>query len=109
MIGERVVIITPGTQTDRYGNETPVWTGAQEQIVDGAGFAPGGMSEDNNGRTAVIENPTVYLPPGTVVSARCRVRVRGATYEAIGDPGDWRNPFTGWRPGVVLQLRRVQG
>lgn len=109
MIGEPVVIITPGVATGRYGDEQPDWSTATSRTVAGAAFAPAGAAELNSGRTAVIEEPTLYLPAGTVVTAACRVQVRGSTYEAVGDPADWRNPFTGARPGVVLRLRRIEG
>jgi hypothetical protein len=35
--------------------------------------------------------------------------VRGQVYLVDGDPAVWRNPYTGWQPGAVVTLGRVDG
>jgi hypothetical protein len=109
VIGEPVDIIHPGTRTDGYGNTQTDWDAGTTVTVRHAGFAPSGNTEDTNRRDAVTAAPTVYLPAGTDVDSTCRVVVRGLTYEATGDPADWRNPLTGLNAGLALALRRVEG
>lgn len=109
MFGETVTIIRPTFEEDRYGNQVPLWTNATEIPVREAAYDPGTMAEDDSRRTAVIARPTVFLPTGTDVRPTDRVRVRGIDYDAIGHPSDWRNPFTGRRPGMTLGLKRVDG
>lgn len=108
--GETVTVLTAGTTTDRYGNEVPDWGNATSTLVPGCGVAPRSSSELNDpSRAAVIVGLTVYLPPGSVVSARDRMVVRGGTYEVVGEPGDWRSPFTGEAFGLEVALQRVEG
>ncbi|MGZ6806389.1 MAG: hypothetical protein ACXVGG_07115 [Mycobacteriaceae bacterium] len=88
---------------DAFGNDVYSTTTV---AVSGA-FAPGGSSEQLQGQDVVITQPTVYLPAGTDVSAVDAIDVAGQRFEVDGSPNDWQNPFTGWRPGVEVKLRRV--
>lgn len=93
---------------DRYGNPTHTWAAG----VDVAGCAVAPRSSDEpaeTGRQAVITGLTVYMPPDTEVGPNDRLIVRGVTYEVEGEPGDWRHPFSGWRPGVEVAVSRVEG
>lgn len=93
---------------DSHGN--PIETFADPVSVDGCAFDPGGSVEMvEPGREAVVSRPRVFLPPGTVITARSLLTVRGLLYRVMGDPADWRNPFTGWAPGVVAELERASG
>jgi hypothetical protein len=56
-----------------------------------------------------VKGFTLYVKPDLAVTAQNRVRVRGDVWAIDGDPADWRNPFTGWHPGIVLQVGRVDG
>lgn len=96
------------TTPDGYGNAVP---GADvETSLPTLGIAPRSSSEFNQpGRTAVIVGLTVFFPGGTDVLSTDRFRVRGTVYEVDGEPGDWRSPFTGRRPGVEVALKRVTG
>jgi hypothetical protein len=60
-------------------------------------------------RNAVTSGFTLYMPTGTTITATNRVRVRGAVYDVLGEPAEWRSPFTGWAPGVVVQVEKVEG
>jgi hypothetical protein len=75
--------------------------------VTGCGFNPGGSTEQVQGQDTVVTVPTLYMPTGTLVLATDTVTVRGQVYEVNGSPNDYSNPLTGWSPGVVVQLRRV--
>jgi uncharacterized Zn-binding protein involved in type VI secretion len=93
---------------DAHGN--PIVTFADAVTVEGCGFAPGGSQElYGPGRNPVTSVPQLYCPPGTVVTSRSRVTVRGKLYQVDGDPAEWRSPFTGWEPGVVVTLERTDG
>lgn len=108
--GETFTILTPDTTTNRYGRTTtdPDWSGATETAVVGL-FAPQSSLEDNDGRSAVTSEARLYLPAGTAITAACRVEVRGDTYEVIGDPAVWSDPFGGSVEGVDVQVRKVVG
>lgn len=114
--GERLHVYRATLAQDRYGNTTPS-TWQLVAMVDG-GFAPtsgvrgqvGSTREDTTqGREAVISDASVYVACGADVRAGDRIEVRGSTYEAVGDPAEWVNPFTGWAAGAEIRLRRVAG
>lgn len=93
---------------DSHGN--PIETFADPVTVDGCAFDPGGSVETlEPGREAVVTRPRVFVPVGTVVTARSLMTVRGLLYRVDGDPADYRNPFTGWQPGIVVNLERAEG
>lgn len=108
--GETVTILTrTETGTDRYGNPTFAWP-APGVDVDGCAVAPRSATEPAQvGRQAVITGLTVYMPPGTVVGPYDRLSLRGVTYEVDGEAGEWVSPFSGWRPGVEVAVKRVEG
>lgn len=93
---------------DDHGN--PIETYAAPVTVQGCAFDPGASQEVYEpGRNPVTSSPRVFAPAGTVVTARSRVTVRGQVYLVDGDPADWRNPYTGSTPGVVVTLEKVNG
>jgi hypothetical protein len=93
---------------DAHGN--PIETFAAPVTVPGCAFDPGASQEVYEpGRNPVTVAPRVFAPAGTVVTARSRVTVRGQVYLVDGDPAVWRNPYTGWQPGIVVTLGRVDG
>jgi hypothetical protein len=115
--GETVTVLTAGMQTDRYSDDPePSWDVTSSEVpVDGCALEPrvvgqGGSAEPVfDARNAVASGWTVYMPPDTVVNARNRVRIRGVVYDVLGEPADWRNPFTGSHPGIVIQAVRTEG
>lgn len=108
--GEPVTVLTRAqTGTDRYGNAVYGWP-EPGTTYDRCAFAPGTSTEPvEPGRTAVLVDAVVYLPAGAEVGPADRLIVRGVTYEVQGEPGDWRSPYTGNRPGVAVPVRRVEG
>lgn len=60
-------------------------------------------------RAPVIIGLRVFGPPDMDVTARDRVLVRGEIWQVDGDPEFPVNPFTGWRPGCTVNLKRVEG
>lgn len=86
------------------------WTSPDELDIPGCGFDPGGSEEPlAQGRDAVITQPRIFAPAGVDVAAHDRIVVRGRTWQVDGDPADYRHPMTGWKPGVVINLKAVSG
>ena len=110
--GESVTILTAGTEVDPYSDD-PVssWeVEPSEVVVTGVGVEPRPSDEPTQeARNAVVSGFTLYLPAGTEIGPQNRVVVRGGTYEVLGEAAVWRNPFTGWVPGVVVQVQKVDG
>lgn len=107
--GEIVTLLTPTSGTDRYGDTAANWTAPEATAVPGCAVAPRASTETTADGDRVIIGLTVYLPPGTAVTSKQRVVVRGETYEVVGEPGEWRSPYTGWAPGTEIALQRVEG
>lgn len=109
--GETVTILTPTQVADPYSGETSDdWSAPTETDVYGVAVEPRPSSEPTqDARNAVTSGFTLYLPPGTAVTPTNRVRVRGNDYGVLGEPAEWRNPFTGWTPGLVVQVGRTAG
>lgn len=116
MAGETVWIL-PRTlgAADAHGNQIPSWpdvgdAGAVQ--VNGAKVAP---RTDLSGeipspqREGVIVGATVYLPAGFRLEAVDLMWVRGTTWEVVGEPGVWVQPWTGEEKGVQVALRRREG
>jgi len=100
--------------TDRYGSPVYAWPGPGIEITRCA-VAPleiGGQDAaepPDVQRNAVVQQFTVYAPSGSPITAVDRVEVRGELYEVVGEPSDWRSPYSRRRPGIVVRLRRVEG
>jgi hypothetical protein len=110
--GETVVRQRATSVTDPYSGEATgaSWDAPSTLTIPGCGFNPGQSSEPvQDARNAVITRPEVYAPSGADILAGDRLVVRGETFDVDGDPADWRSPFTGWRPGLVVPLKRVEG
>lgn len=101
------ITVTSRTQTgsDEYGD--PIYM-VTTVTVTGV-LAPAIGAETTSGQDQVITQPTAFLPAGTVVDSLSKLTIRGVDYEVDGTPEDWRSPFTGWQPGIVVPLKRVTG
>ena len=109
--GETVVLLDPGGTQDEYGNDVEDWsTPVEVATVDGVGVEPRPAGESfTEDRNAVTDGFTLYFPADVSVSPTQRVRVRGSDWPVLGAPAVWRSPFTGWEPGVVVQVGRTDG
>lgn len=95
-----------------------VRTEVSTHTVSGVGVAPAGgssgwgvASDENNvrGETVVI-GEALYGPYDMDVQARDVVELpTGELYEVDGNPARWRSPLSGWAPGTVVNVRRVEG
>lgn len=109
--GETVSVLTAGTITDPYSNDAADdWDSPSSVDVHGVGVEPRPSGEPaQDARNSVTSGFTLYFPADAVVTPANRVVVRGRTYDVLGEPAVWRSPFTGWTPGVVVQVERTEG
>jgi len=108
--GETVVRLRASLVEDRYGNLVRDWEQAERLDIPGCGVAPRTSDEETEqGRQGVIVGIAVYAPAGTDISPHDRMEVRGEVYEVVGEVADWRSPYTGWHPGIVVNLSRMEG
>lgn len=110
--GETITRLRATAILDPYSGEPTdfTWDAPDALEIPDCGINPGGTSEPTqDGRNAVITRPEVYAPADADVTAGDRLVVRGETYEVDGEPAAWRSPFTGWAPGLVIVLKRVEG
>jgi hypothetical protein len=111
LYGETVTVLTAGTVADPYSDGTREdWTDPDERDVEGVAVEPRPSSEPvEDARNSVTSGYTLYFPAGDPIGPQNRVRVRGHDYLVMGEPADWRSPFTGWQPGLVVQVERMVG
>lgn len=95
-----------GSTRDGDGNDIPSFT---DIPVDKGAFDPGGSTELVQGQDIVSAQPRWFPPAGVVVAPVDQVTIRGVRYEVDGQPADFLNPFTGWHPGMVVNLKAVSG
>ena len=109
--GETVVVLTATQVTDPYsGGTVESWDAPTEAAVEGVAVADGGSLEPvQDARNSVESDFDLLFPPDETVTAQQRVVVRGLTCTVQGRPFLWRNPFTGWEPGLVVQAKIVEG
>lgn len=98
-----------GANDDGMGNTVPSW--GDPVSIPGCAVAPGGTSEPRNGLSErVVESPQLFYPNNFPVHPRDRIERGAETYEVEGFPADWRQPQTGWVPGLlVVPLKRIEG
>lgn len=106
--GPTPVTLVSRTVTGRDADGNDIYS--ETQTPSTAVFAPGGSVETVDGRDTVVTQPALYsVPVGTDLTAVDAVIVNGDRYEIAGDPEDFASPYTTWRPGLVVKLRKVTG
>lgn len=108
MIGEQITVTRQGQPTggeDSQGN--PV-IGAPEVITsDGWAVAPRASDESAEPfGQQVITGLTLYRRSHFAVLPTDQFTVRGELWYVDGDAGEWTNPYTTVKAGVVVNLRR---
>lgn len=112
MITETVTVETPGG-VDRWGDPLPATT----RRLAGCMFSPRGSDEGRGAAgfgvaspNTVITGLTLYAPAESGIRpVDVIVRADGTRWQVVGEPGEWRSPFTGWLPGDQVALTRVVG
>lgn len=94
--------------TDQYGDPIPGTTTVT--AMPEAFVAPRTTEDvDDRGRTGVIVGLTLFAPYSTDLTYTDQIEVDGVLYDIEGEPGRWKNPFTGWEAGIQAALTRAQG
>lgn len=101
------VTVRRGGKDPRTGDPLPTTT----HTIDGCAVAPRTSSETTDLGNAVIVGLTLFAPYGADVTAIDEVLIPGddVVWQVDGQPGDWRSPFTDWRPGTQVALTRQRG
>lgn len=100
---------------DRRGNTTSTTTHQVAGCIVAPASGDSGQSasrERTEGLTdTVITGWTLYPPYGADIRATDEVQLPGdpTWWQVQGDIGNWASPFTNWRPGGQVALRRVRG
>lgn len=108
-----VALTVHRTTRDDFGDPGPETT----HTIEGWALAPRYSTEPvETGRASVVVGLDAYGPYGADIRAEDVVvpgegagRWAGARFMVDGDPGDWKNPMTGWEAGTVVALVRVKG
>jgi hypothetical protein len=96
---------------DRWGDRT----GADsEHLVPGCAVYPRGSGnaarEQLAARETITEGLVLLAPFGADIKSTDEVVLPdGARYHVDGQPGVWQSPYTGWKPGVEIVLKNVEG
>lgn len=111
--GDFIEVIKPVAVLDEYSGEVTRWSfeNAEPVTLDiRFGVAPNAQQESPvPGRNPIYSGYTLLAPIGHGIEPEDRVIVRGETYEVDGEIGDWISPFTGWRAGSVINVKRGEG
>lgn len=104
--GEHIIVRSTITERNDYGDTV---TDVVEEDWGPCAIAPRTSTERADSRSpAVIEGLTVY-GPNRDLDADDELIIYGEVYQIEGRPGVWRNPFTGWAPGIEVAVTRASG
>ena len=89
---QTVEVQEPTLVDDGHGNTTPTWPDVWTSLpnVD-VQPASGAESNDNRAGTEVVA--TLYLPEGSTLSDRARIRTGGHVFGIVGPILPWTDPF----------------
>ncbi|MFE9684180.1 hypothetical protein [Streptomyces sp. NPDC006285] len=106
---QSIVIVRPGTVSDRYGNEKADWgESATRTPVAQVNVQPaGGSQEDTDDKRIVVTGWLLISAPGTYpdLQATDRIEYEGMTLQVTGKIGRWPTP-AGVRH-IEAQLKEV--
>ena len=106
--GTTITILRAFEGLDDFNN--PIAGPTPPTVVEGCAVAPRMSTEPTiRGRHGVIVGLTLYAPPGTVILPTDRITIGGNDYQVEGEPGVWKNPFSGSTPGIEVALKRAEG
>lgn len=98
-------VYQPGAKNS-HNNPVDAW--AAPVVLSVFGYGPREDSTEPGG-TQVIVGLEVYAPKTSTVGAKDRLIVDGHRYEVDGEIADWTNGPFGYKPGIVINLKRVEG
>lgn len=103
---ETLTIIRPDAPVFPTMGDAPTTTSTD---VSGCISWPTATSELVFGQDTVIWDREAVFPAGTDIKATDQVERLGVIYDVSGRPQHWESPFTGSRPGIVVQLKSATG
>ena len=103
---EPVTFYEAGAVSDPYsGEDEQDWDNPVPVLSAAAGVEPLASQEPlQDGRQAVIVGYRLYFDHLVTIDRLWRVDVRGERWKVEGRAASWRNPFTGWEAGTVVQV-----
>lgn len=110
--GEPVTFLEAGAVENPYSGEFEKtdWDNPTTALEARAAVEPIASTEPlQDGRQAVIVGYRLYFDGEVTVDPSWRAVVRGDTCDVQGKPALWRNPFTGWTAGTVVQVGLTRG
>lgn len=108
--GVSLVVYRPGAASWN-GDKAPGST----HVTTGCALWQNSSDEITQQRDTTITTYTVLAPRGADITTADLVWLPGddpakpARWQVNGDPAPFDSPFTGWRPGIEVQLKRVAG
>lgn len=83
----------------------------QTHTIDGCAWAPRYANETTGLSNTVITGLTLFCPYDADIRATDEVVLPddNRVWVVDGEPGDWRDPFSGWRAGTEVALSRQEG
>ena len=105
------VIVWRRPARDKFGDTSYV----EHHPIDRVVIEYGSQDEPNpNGvptasRDLARYDATIYCPLGSDVLANDLIELAGDQYHVVGRPQRPKHPVTGWSPGLVVRLRRIEG
>lgn len=94
---------------DAHGNEVQTWAAPVEQRVIGWSV-PNSVEPKYAGADRTIVDVELYVPPSFTIGPRDRVSLPGGwLFEVAGYPEDYTHGPFNFRPGLVVNLVRVEG
>lgn len=96
-------------------NGDPIDEDPDELTIDGVTIYPGSTRDiTDRGREGVVVDATILTPHGSDIVHTDQLRITDAAnldglYAVIGGAGSFKSPFTGWRAGDEIGLKRAAG
>ncbi|EME14805.1 hypothetical protein [Rhodococcus triatomae] len=102
------LLTTTAAGEDEFG--LPIETGTQSTTYKVYGWAPVRSDEPRlAGRDAVTVEVELFAPATFPAQPHDRVLLGGRLFEVIGHAEDYNHGPFGFQPGLVVNLRRVEG
>lgn len=60
-------------------------------------------------RDGLVIGLDLFAPYDADITHDDQIEIDGVLYDVEGEPGRWESPYTGRRPGLVVELRRAEG
>jgi hypothetical protein len=102
--GETLTLRSTVTTYDDLGNATTVVT---ESSWGPCAVAPRYATESTDSRVAPVVVGLVIYGPTVAINSDDTIVRDGIEWQVDGLPGEWRNPFTGWEPGMEVPVKRA--